>query len=314
MSKSTGMASVQIWRRSMDAYKNESTKKRIERSIKWSALSLAHPLATREWLTYLESSAMSRFDQANPLLVFKPFRPYLSSAWRFKHRVKVLKDTYDFAHSHFNILGQALINPTGKELLRFDLPNYGTIVANLGFDNRYRKEGEFRLLLTARNEIDSFALSFAFESDDRGDVSCCIGCIQGKEGSKEAFKELTKELHGLRPRSLLIFILQEVARVLGVRELLAPGESIQVRRAQHLIHLSKLHSLEFDYDSLWLELGGQVLTNGWYRLPLETARRSSGQIASKKRAQYARRYSLMDDMIVQLRSNMRANIPAHLLI
>ena len=292
----------------MDAYKNESTKKRIERSIKWSALAVAHTHATREWLAYLESSAMSMFDQANPLLVFKPFRPYLSSAWNFRQRVKVLKDTYDFANSHRNILGQALVNPAGKELLRFDIPNYGTIVANLGFDNRYRKEGEFRLLLTARNEIDSFALSFAFETDERGDVSCCIGCIQGKEGSKDAFKELTKELHGLRPRSLLIFLLQEMARTLGVRQLLAPGESIQVRRAQHLIHLSKLHSLEFDYDALWLELGEELLTNGWYRLPLEAHRRSADEIASKKRAQYKRRYALMDEMTVQMRSNMSTNM------
>lgn len=299
------MASVQVWRRSIDAYKNESTKKRIERSIKWSVLAAVHRTATREWLAFLESSAMAKFDQANTLLVFKPFRPYLSSAWNFRQRVKVLKDTYDFANSHQNILGQALVNPAGKELLRFAIPNYGTIVANLGFDNRYRKEGEFRLLLTARNEIDSFAISFAFEADDRGDVSCCIGCIQGKEGSKDAFKELTKELHGLRPRSLLIFLLQEMARALGVRELLAPGESIQVRRAQHLIHLPKLHSLEFDYDALWLDLGGQLLSNGWYRLPLEVHRRSSEEIASKKRAQYKRRYTLMDEMTAQLRSNMR---------
>ncbi|MDN6019420.1 MAG: VirK/YbjX family protein, partial [Enterobacterales bacterium] len=49
-------------------------------------------------------------------------------------------------------------------------------------------------------------------------------------------------------------------------------------------------------DSFWLSIGAETTQEGKYRLPLTIARKSLEEIASKKRAEYRRRYQLLDDL------------------
>lgn len=55
-----------------------------------------------------------------------------------------------------------------------------------------------------------------------------------------------------------------------------------------------------DYDAFWSSLGGEMTDAGYYALPLTIARKSEADIASKKRAEYRRRYALLDSVVEQV--------------
>ncbi len=55
----------------------------------------------------------------------------------------------------------------------------------------------------------------------------------------------------------------------------------------------KLHA---DYDQFWLSMGAKPLDSGYFLLPERIARKPIEEIASKKRAEYRRRYQLLDEL------------------
>ena len=61
-----------------------------------------------------------------------------------------------------------------------------------------------------------------------------------------------------------------------------------------------------DYDSFWLSLGGQKQDNGHFMLPLAMPRKPMEEIASKKRAEYRRRYALLDSLTQHVTQATRA--------
>lgn len=56
-----------------------------------------------------------------------------------------------------------------------------------------------------------------------------------------------------------------------------------------------------DYDSFWESLSGERTAEGTFRLPMLIARKTMEEIASKKRAEYRRRYDLLDSLQNQMR-------------
>ena len=54
------------------------------------------------------------------------------------------------------------------------------------------------------------------------------------------------------------------------------------------------------YSEFWLSLNGEALKSGLYQLPLAMPRKPLEEIASKKRAEYRRRYEFMDMLEKQL--------------
>lgn len=62
----------------------------------------------------------------------------------------------------------------------------------------------------------------------------------------------------------------------------------------------KKTQMHADYDAFWESLGGERIKGNYYTLPLAIARKSEAEIASKKRAEYRRRYALLDSVVEQV--------------
>ncbi|VDZ83983.1 Protein of uncharacterised function (DUF535) [Kluyvera intermedia] len=58
--------------------------------------------------------------------------------------------------------------------------------------------------------------------------------------------------------------------------------------------------LHADYNSFWESLSATVDGEGDYVLPLALGRKTMEEIASKKRAEYRRRYTLLDALQQQI--------------
>jgi uncharacterized protein VirK/YbjX len=69
------------------------------------------------------------------------------------------------------------------------------------------------------------------------------------------------------------------------------------RKKQGLLHA--------DYNSFWQSLGAVADASGDYILPLAIPRKPMEAIASKKRAEYRRRYELLDSLHTQTASLCR---------
>ena len=60
--------------------------------------------------------------------------------------------------------------------------------------------------------------------------------------------------------------------------------------------LSKGRHFHASYDEFWETLDGKKRSTFCWQLPLEMARKSLDEIASKKRAEYRRRFELLDEI------------------
>lgn len=292
-------AKALLW--SHRAYRGQPLPRRIQRQARAAVAAMLAWEASAQWFDFIEDPDILPLAESHPLLPLKQFRPYLSSRWGRSRRLKVIRDTCRFLLRRGGLLGETL--RTGRPAALACLDLQGTAVEIQVHRNpRFRKEGELCVTLAAPElggEIMSF--SFALESVGENGFAFYIGCVQGAAESAEAVRRITKAMHGLRPRALMVFLAQELASALGASELLGAGDAIQVHRLKHAIHIPGIHRLAFEYDRLWAEAGAFEGFDGWHRLPASLQRRDPESIPPRKRSQYRQRYELLDRLSAAIR-------------
>lgn len=303
------------WSLSNAAYRRlESPARRLfKQNPRWALAACTQPATILRWFDELEREPLRPFAEANPLLPFKPLRAYGSSRWGRARKIKVLRDTYRFLELRGGPLREAVLQPGSLCILaRLPLGDLGEAeIGALGFDPRFRREGELVavLHLPALGPPLAFA-ALSFEEGPEGRWTGRIGCIQGRSEDGETLnKRVQKALHGLRPKAFMVAVAQEMAGALGLQALQGAGNAIQVHRRKHLIHLPWRHDLSFDYDALWTESKGRPGQEGWFELPLSPARRAAEEIKPNKRGMYARRYALLDELHQQIQAALRDPAP-----
>lgn len=294
--------SRRAWDWSVQAYEdNPEARREFQRHLRWSVAAATREARSSEWFSFLDSPEIRPFVEANPRLAFRPMGSYLSTRWSWARRAKVIRETYEFIQAQGGALAKAMTDPAGMVLIHLPVGREDEARVRLGFDSQFRKEGEISAFLELRS-IEGPVSSFAFSLERRPGLgwSCRIGSLQGRKGGdEEAIKAATKALHGLRPKMLMVYLAQEIARALRVGELLGVGNDIQIFRSRILRPRKKVL---FDYDALWLEVGGSPGEDGWFALPLKTRRRSGDEIKPNKRALYAKRYALMAELSRQVKT------------
>ncbi len=293
---------VKGWQLASRAFADEHKKYRKKQQWKSFFAALINPRFASEWFKILKSPDLLLVDTHRPWIYFKPFRVYMSIRWTKKQRVKVILDTYRFILSKGETFTQVITRNGGIEITRFKLNDTIEGILTLGYDYRYRKEGELVLSFEC-NQLGGriVAASFSFDEVEEGCLVCRIGCIQGHRIDSGHFSKTAQKLmHGLRPKSFIVFALQEFSRQLNFTAVYGAGDAIQAYRRKHTIHLSRWHAIQFDYNAIWRECGGQPDSDGWYELPLTPIRRSIDHIKTNKRSLYRKRYSMLDDLSLKI--------------
>ncbi|EOY5391617.1 VirK/YbjX family protein [Cronobacter sakazakii] len=269
---------------------------------KFMLRSLATPFVTRRWLSVLARQPMlDALLHAQPGLPCRLHRPWLSVnvsrkaalaalEYHYQHIERLLPDT--LMQGHLTRQGSTLATLSGKNDAQYRLD----LAAIADLD----KEGETTVIFRDANGVVLAEMTFTLCEVD-GQSALFIGGLQGAKAwvEHDQIQLATKACHGLFPKRLLLEAVCLLAQHFGVSQILAVSNETHIYRSWRYAKKKK-DKLHADYDSFWESLGGEKDARGLYHMPLQVARKSLEEIASKKRAEYRRRYEFLDSMTAQI--------------
>ncbi|UYP73522.1 VirK/YbjX family protein [Pantoea dispersa] len=268
--------------------------------LKFALRSAVFPLTTFNYLHQLAKlSFLPQLLNSQGLLPAKPHRPYLRAGLSVAQRAQAILDHYQLMDKLANNqLRQLLLSPSGNLLARFTGKNEEQF-ALYCCSGHYDREGEITLLLNYQDmTLASLSFSIIQEQQQR---TLLIGGLQGprKHISSDVIRDATKAAHGVFPKRLLMEAVFILAAQCGVQAITAVGDTTHVFRSLRYRH-SKGDKFFASYSEFWLSLGGEMRGDELFTLPLSMARKDLEEIASKKRAEYRRRYALLDTLAQQV--------------
>jgi uncharacterized protein len=245
----------------------------------------------RRWLGDRRNPALQEALMVRPSLVRCVARPYLNARWGSARKLEAIRQHYKLLRGPLAFLRFHPWRPIPLALaadrVRIELEKATWL----------EHEGELTLSLFCE---DSRVYSLVFTlGESEGRRIACIGALQGL-GQGDAlgiYRALTRRMHGLRPRDLLIAAFRSVCVALQVERILAISDDACVGRSKHFGRAPRVLS---SYDRAWIENGVCAAHDGFLELALSPGHRSMAEIPSRKRAEHRRRYAMLDELTDQI--------------
>lgn len=263
-------------------------------------LAFLHLPSSARWVRFVRHNPTTRQSLDHwPRLLERNFRPYLRNYYSPSTRTRYSISHYQLFEALFpaNLRAPVL---TGKTVVLSMVTGKDEKIYTTGLRSAANHEKEGDLMLELREAHDQYRLAVVTFSltEMQNEVVINIGGIQGGERSAaevgnantDAIRHATKALHGLRPKQAVMIALQQVAITLGATKMIATSKRNHIYSSWR----SKQIDLAADYDSFWLEQGGELCAHGDYSLLLQRAVKDISEVQSKKRAEYARKQALID--------------------
>ncbi|HHQ4709481.1 VirK/YbjX family protein [Aeromonas veronii] len=243
-------------------------------------------------------SHLNALPASHPELLDKPMRPYCFAGSTPAQRADMLENHYRLLLESYPQLIDPLYLGEGIALGRYPLSGCRIV---LGYDGTFRREAELALSIIDSEGLRLYSCAFSLAgSADR--LILMIGSMQGPEpaveNAQDRVRELTKEGHGLRPKSLLVQLVLQLAQSMGAAEVLAVRKRAHVFQAKRYSSKQKAN-LQADYDELWQEFDARDVDANFVALQAQP-RKPLEEIASKKRAMYRRRYEWLDLLVQEM--------------
>ena len=224
----------------------------------------------------------------SPTIVEFLFRPYVNRYWTYSQRISSIQ-------SHYLLIGDScphldICNGRHVDVYQMELA-LGQLRIVLDRPRWMRREGELGISLFWGPDRIYTAMILLGQADNK--VYLTIGNLQGDgRGRSDLYKYLTKSLHGMRPRDMLLNVVKMFAKFHGCEVIL--GISDDAHRSAHWLSRAKKIS---GYDEVWLENGRiKESRSGFFTIPITIHKRTEKEIPTRKRAQYRRRYQMLDTL------------------
>ncbi|WP_370868142.1 VirK/YbjX family protein [Methylotenera sp.] len=236
-------------------------------------------------------------DPLNMLLTHRPETigaivwPYQCRTWDAKTRLQKIEEHY----SVIGDLSSTIDFPVNGALKLLDLGDvYEKLHVVLDQPIWFIREGQLVLNLFLDN-VRIYSLAFSF-SRDSGEVAAYVGAIQGRkiDGLADTYKDITKSMHGMRPRDFLFELFRAFCRAAGVSKIFAVSDSNRHHRSSYFGSKIKKAESAVNYDEIWLERGGVLLNSDFYLFSVDSQMKNLDEVPSKKRSMYRRRYQFLE--------------------
>lgn len=274
------------------SYSRPGEKKQLVRRVATQFARCAYHLeAFRDTFGDPANLALQETLALRPSLMACVIHPYLNVDWGFDQKL-------DAISGHYKLLNGRL------GILRFP-PLASIILADLGDATQIRlhnhllfeHEGELTVSLF---KSDQRLYSLAFTLGQIGaDLAAYAGGLQGLRSPEavEIYRSLTHNMHGLRPRDLLVTAFRLLCGSVGVARILAISDSKRICSNSYHSPWEQVFS---SFDRAWIECGGVRMDDAFFELSPCLTQRSAKDIPSRKRAQYRRRYAMVDAIARQI--------------
>jgi uncharacterized protein len=285
---------VEVLKRLLHAasFAHPGTKKHLRRRTAVHFARCAfHFGAFRVWFGDPANPALRETLAQRPSLIMSVIHPYLNVDWRFEQKLEKISE-------HYRLLSERL------SILRFAPPAY-IALADVGDDIQIRlhkypyteHEGELTVSLY-RSELRLYSLTFTLGRSG-AQIVAYAGALQGLGSpvALEIYRSMTHSMHGLRPRDLLITAFRLLCCSLGVARILAISDRKRVCSNSYHNTGTQIFS---SFDSAWVECGGVAVDDAFFELTPRLVRRAAKDIPTRKRAQYRRRYAMLDAIAQQI--------------
>jgi uncharacterized protein VirK/YbjX len=259
--------------------------------LKLKLRSLAHRRHTGRWLQLLNSHpAFSEYVRNWPRFLYKIYRPYLTATLDMDARISALASHYQFLFTRG--LDPVIMQASGAAVPLASVEgksgtSYQLLLRAVG--TCLEREGELVLQLCQDEQIlCSAAFTFGWRGESH---AVSIGCVQGgkAEGTLDAIRLATRDLHGLRPKQLLVTLVRELGWRFGCRQVLLVSNRNRVVRSA-----ARKGRVLADYDQLWMEMGARRRADGDFELPCAPLQAPDLEsIPSKKRSEARKRHEMV---------------------
>ena len=277
--------------------------KQVRETLKLSVRAFLHRQATYGWLQLLNSHPLfTELVKARPRLICKIYRPYLSNTMNCSQRVHLLGQHYRFIFRHG--LGPLTVQAARGAVLLASVEGKSgaSYQLRLRAIEPMEREGELVLQLVHNGDL-VYSSAFSFFQGERGMV-LGIGCMQGPNSERglQLIKDATRELHGLRPKNLMVKLLGQIGYDHGCTELRLVGNTN--RTVCGATRQGKVHA---DYDALWQELDANLRADGDYQLAcMAIAAPDLAGIPSKKRSEARKRHETLSTLSATIAASLHA--------
>lgn len=288
------------WRReTLIALKDSLKFQATYLGISWFHASALEPLFAANPNSYMGRYLCARPETAGILIW-----PYQCAAWdryrrvsRFVGHFKAMEVVPAYFRFGFD-----------EKLVLLDLSMYSPdCVVILDQPRWLCREGQLTLNIF-QGKYRAFSLTFSLYAQQGLGTEMFIGGIQGRstDDALERYRQLTKSFFGLRPRDLLLELLNSLAPVLGVTKINAVAD--QHRYFRHRFFRSADKPIHVDYDDIWMERGAVRVEETYFELPMTPYRRDLEDVSSNKRSMYRRRYQALEQFKLSISASDGARL------
>lgn len=254
---------------------------------------------------FAQSELLRQVAAGYPFVYEQATRAFFYYRSTFEERARLIEDNMRFLSARFNDDFMLKLYGDKKiELWRMTLDDtLGDMNLVLCAESGQRKEGLAAVMFNLPGEVPVYQILFWIAR--RGDDwAMWIGAMQGPnvDDAKDLVKRITKRCHAYRTKNLILYAAQAVARSLGVTKIFAvTNEGYYANN-----HLRRDRKLKTSFSDFWAEAGGIPTDDArFYELPLVETRKTVDEIPSHKRAQYRRRFALLDELDAAIAETLR---------
>lgn len=292
------MGLLKQWRKENKAWKAFSGKYvELKRKIRIAKLPSVQYQQYQGMCQTYQSAQLASAINGVPHFIERPINKYLHKAWSGKQKLLTASYTLDLIEKTFT--------PKAVEKM-FSAKREGLTVANIELKSgdfaqltliysQYPREGDLTLHLRNETGDDIYLMSFSFGPE--GQLYVCSLQGPSTDQSVEQVRLITKQMHGMRPKNLLMSAVYAVATYFKVTSIQGISNNSHIK-SQHL---------KSSYDTFWQECSATLSSDGWYQLPLQEPVRDIESVKSQRRAEFRRREALRDAMSQKIIASLSAN-------
>ena len=276
--------------------------------------SLVHRKELRELVEFFQQdAARKQILEVNPFPIEQATRAFFYNKSTFEERVNLIKAHYFTLQKivrepYFLAISNRLWQPYTLWESCYD---DWTWSAHLVFEDGQRKEGLLSVELNLEKNKDGISIQehiyqivFWLGKDAAGHLAIWIGALQGPnmENARDFVKKMTKVCHGYRTKNLILYMLQAMARTMGVEKIYAVSNYGYYANN----HVRSDRKLKTNFGDFWLEAGGRETEDKrFYELPLVEKRKTMEEVPTRKRAVYRRRFAFLDEVDAEIEAAVR---------